>query len=153
MNCNSRGRQTEQHLRTGSPCGQEHGSPCGAGTGTWASSRGRDGSRAPRTPHRLLYVSAALPLKTTHTQSSASTWDRESKTLMDTHNRTVQRLQPAGRGRVSLTYCRQHCFSYQLPFSFSCQFFGCVLIKDNKCNKGSEGTTAIKWDLNCKILF
>lgn len=48
----------EQNLRTGSPCGQEHGSPWGMGTGTWASNGGRDGSRAPRGPHRLLYISA-----------------------------------------------------------------------------------------------
>lgn len=45
---------------------------------------GRDGSRAPRTS-----------LNTIHTQSSACTWDRESKTLMDTHNRTVQQAQSA----------------------------------------------------------
>lgn len=74
--------------------------------GAWARAHerptgGRDGSRAPRGPHRLLCQRGAS-LKMTQTQSFATTWDRESKTLMDTNNLTLQPLQPAHGRRINL---------------------------------------------------
>lgn len=64
--------------------------------GAWAHERPA-GAHVVRTGCSICQHGASL--KITQTQSSATTWDRESKTLMDTHNHTVQPLLPVhGRG-------------------------------------------------------
>ncbi len=65
--------------------------------GAWARAHERPTGAALAAVPRLVRTGCSIcqrgaSLKITQTQSSATTWDRESKTLMDTHNCTVQPL-------------------------------------------------------------
>lgn len=80
INCNSRCRQTWSNTYVQeAPAARSTEAP-----GAWARAHERPAGGA------MAAVPRILPLNTTHTQSSASTWDRESKTLIDTHNCMVQ---------------------------------------------------------------
>lgn len=73
--------------------------------GAWARAHERPTGAAMAAVPRVVRTGCSIcqrgaSLKITQTQSSATTWDRESKTLMETHNRTVQPLQPVHRRRV-----------------------------------------------------
>lgn len=65
--------------------------------GAWARAHERPTGAAMAAVPRAVRTGCSIcqrgaSLKITQTQSFATTWDRESKTLMDTNNRTLQRL-------------------------------------------------------------
>lgn len=73
--------------------------------GAWARAHERPMGAAMAAVPRVVRTGCSIcqrgaSLKITQTQSSATTWDRKSKTLMDTHNCTVQPLLPVHGRRV-----------------------------------------------------